>query len=457
MQRYIHDAEHFIAFARYAQKASSVFQDASVASEIQRVFGKGAYGVITRTLNDITSGGAERQAAVLVDNTLNRWMRDMAVITLAPLKSLPRQLLGFAVATQKIGLPSMIEGIVTLPEAIRSGDLDVLRYTDYMITRHAGASDFFAQLSRASADAETAKMVSGTKWSSKVRAGLEKARSTEALYAVLRFSQRYGDRGASLIVGWAAYKKQLKTPSGRHNPEAALDYAIDVVDSTQQTMDMSALPPEFNRASGLSPLLTLFGRFNAQYVENYAHTMSKLMDTVKKGGKGRVSYEDIFNTVLTYHVIVPFFEAWLASALSGDFEDFKDEWGVYALAGPGGNLLLIGDAIRAASAYAIKAMNPEAVIDKHLFSVDSGTIVESTLKRSVAAAKTLSKAPDFDSAFEPIKAAADIATPILRVPVSSPADMLKAVDAYLTQGEYTEGEVIRRVMGYSDSAVRGSE
>lgn len=464
MEQYIYDAEHFIAFADYAKKADRVFNDVSVREAIKRKFGNDVYGVILRTVKDIISGGAERQSAIMVDKSLNRYVKDMAAVTLSPLRQLPRQIFGFAVATQKVGPIQMIKGLATLPYAIASGKIKMLTEHDYMKTRFAGAFDFYSNLAQASAEADIMGAVGGASWLSKADAALKKARANDLLWRGMRFSSRYGDRGASLIAGWASLNQSLNDPYLKMHPEVAIQKAIDVIDSTQQSMDTSALPIEFSQTGGLSPLLLLFGRFNAQYVENYAAVMSEFGRTIKRekfgtfgalkknSGRSRVDYADVVNTVLTYHVIVPFFEAWIGSALSGDMDDFDDEWKLYSAIGPAGNLIFIGDAIKAAVAHLILLADEDAEFAQHLLQVSGGTIVDSVFKTVQKAIKTLSYAPDFTGPMEPVKAVADVATVATRLPLNVPANAAKAIED-VNSGERTVAEGLKLIAGFSEAAI----
>jgi hypothetical protein len=458
MERYIYDAEHFINFAPYASKAHSVLSDDTVRRTIRRKMGTKVDNLIQKNLGVLIQGGLERRAAMLVDNRINTWIRDIAAITISDPKQFARQALGFAVAVPKVGVSNMLWAIgdITSGSAFRDGRIKRLTNTPYMITRHAGSYDLFQRLSKIQADADILNAGIGKNVFSQVKGTVAKARANETLWALLRMAPRYGDRTASLLAGWAAmHKAEVEIPG---MPESFYtDKAIEVIEATQQSMDVGRLPVEYSLQGGANPLLLLFGRFNAQYVENYAQTMGAMVDAIKNRkewkGKSRVEMKDVVNTVLTYHVFVPMLEAWFASALSMDPDDWWDKFTVYAPLGPGSNILFIGDLLKAVSSWWVKQNNPDANIPSYMTDTSVDNIIESTMGEIKNSIIKLGDEPDF---YDILESAAAVAEPAFRLPIKTPTIAVDAVNDYVS-GEYGLMDTLRRVLGWSEKVVEANQ
>jgi hypothetical protein len=451
---YMHDMEHFIAYADFVQRARWVYSDGTIRAQIEKYLGSGYMKLIDKFVTDMARGSpvgaVEKKSAQRAFSILAKYARTK----LTTPKQLLRQLTGIAGFTdlQGIGAIELTQAALDLPRAIQSGELDTLLKTQYMQERYAGAFDFAAKFVKEMAkweNYEAAKKAG-------IRGKIERQLSSKWLYELTTIASRTGDKWSSVIGGWAVYRKGMQEHG---DPKRATAEAILAIDKTQQPLYNTTLPAIYSETGFAPRLWTLFARTPGVYLDRYLQVMRDLRFTAQKEGLGtfsalvegsgrsRVSYKDIARTILTYHVWVPMFETMF---MSGGWDD--DEFWINSAAGPFAYHLLLGRAMQAFLGTLYSFLDDEAELPKFLTSPDSSNMVDTLFRDMVKAQKAFQEMleyPDYDTMWETTKKSMAVAD-VSGLPLGYTSRLLEGAYELLQGDPDLMPSGVKKMFGFSE-------
>lgn len=369
---YARDMVHFLSYAGYAVKLQRVFGDASIR-EIMNDRLPAAYSAIIKEHTDnIVKGNISRDADRVAMRMFFKGLGLYARNQVSTPKNFLRQLSGIAAGMDLEGASpkALLEAILDLPRAVKSGELRNLTDTAYMKERLAGMYEMAVLYVQEQA-----------------QAGKLKGEVSQRLHQIFTSFVRYGDRFASIPTGWMVYRYQLKKTG---DVVQAVNAAIEAIDRTQQSMDGGKVPIVANRPGFVNRLLTIFNRTPMQYLDLYLRSWDNYLNK-------RITTKEFARTLLTYHVWIPLFETIITA---GKFD--KWEYGVTALAGPFAYHVILGAALRAfASAVIQRFSGDEMEVPAYMRDPkQGGTLLESILQEAhqgLKAITNLIEYHDFES------------------------------------------------------------
>jgi len=466
MSFYMQDMVHFVAFADQAVKYREVFGNQRVRKILSERLPKGFLAVIDDHIKMLVSGSVDRSSDRRAMGWAFKLLGNYARNQISTPKNFLRQITGVAAAMDLDGASpaKLAEAIWDLPRAIKSGELKQLTDTSYMQERLAGLYEMavlYVQEMTRTGDWQK-RPFNNPWWTNK------------QIHDFFTSAPRYGDRMASIAVGWMIYRDRMSrtlTPRDvqkiaeiRANQpklsdeEAHAVYAvqegIDAIDATQQSMDSGKLPIVASRSDLPSRLLTLFQRATMQYFDRY-------MNAHRMYAAKRISTKQFIRSMLVYHVYIPILEV---AVTAGDWEPW--ETALAMIAGPFSYHVIIGQAVRAMIAGLIEGISDnEADLPFYLKDVSNTHLIGSMTRDVIRFGKEIAKAldetinngPDFETMWSAAKAGAKVAEIKMPYPTGYLARAAEGVYDVFMQGPEEMMNSIKKIAGWPESRTKSEE
>lgn len=438
--RYSSDMNHFIAYAEYAYKLKALLSNSEFKAALDAHAPEGMSKILNTFLKHLIDGSQSRgsdRAAMKAQFTVLGWLARNKIAS-------PRSgfmqftaLAGFTdpTASTPVNALELAEGVVSLFNAIRTGEVKDLLDTGYMQERWLGAFD---QASKMAEDMARFGVFSNQ---GKLDPGgvLKKIGTNKMLQEWITLSTRLGDRAPSLLGGWTVYQKVLKQTGDK---VAAVTAAIKMIEEVNGSLDPGKSAEIYQGNDMLSTLFKLFTRSTSIYLDRYVRMH-------KAFAAGQITKAQYAKGLALYHFWIPMFTSMVAMGAGGNFDD--DELKTMMLAGPLSYHLLLGMMFKGAAAgllsvtglnekFAVGYDNTGNLIDGYIQDVNSMG------KKIVAAMET----PDFEEIWAAVASVGKVGdiTPLPAGYISrQPEAMYKILEGYWTEG-------IMEMMGYSSAATK---
>lgn len=337
--QHMYQMNHYLQFARIAKDIRSVFGSRKVKNAIRQRTGSEAYmRLLNEIFDDILRGGIDRAK---FDKWANMITSNLAVSSLAfNLTSAVKQL---------ASVPAYADGIPTDKFLRNIGSFwlnpiensKTIIDTEYIQNR---ISNSFDRDLRNLAKQGTNKGIANVR----------------TLQDKMMFLTRYGDLGAILQGGWAAYKYHYDKAieSGKTEEQASAiaeqKFALST-DRAQQSSQLFALG-SWQRQGSFVKLFTMYLTTPIQY-QRIINNAIKGYLTKDKTGNRRLTKRELAKTVFIYHVLLPQIFTAMGSAFIGlwtdDDEVVEKFWNRQKAALAVGNLnsiFMLGQVIQAVAA-----------------------------------------------------------------------------------------------------------
>jgi hypothetical protein len=438
--RYSSDMNHFIAYAEYAYKLKALLSNSDFKAALAANAPEGMSKILNTFLKHLVDGSQSRgsdRAAMKAQFTMLGWLARNKIAS-------PRSgfmqftaLAGFTdpTASTPVTPIDLAQGVVSLFNALRTGEAKDLLDTGYMQERWLGAFD------QASKMAEDMARFGVFSKQGKLDPGgvLKKIGTNKMLQEWITLSTRLGDRAPSLLGGWTVYQKVLNQTGDK---VAAVTAAIKMIEEVNGSLDPGKSAEIYQGNDMLSTLFKLFTRSTSIYLDRYVRMH-------KAFAAGQISKGQYAQGLALYHFWIPMFTSMVAMGAGANFDD--EELWVMMAAGPLAYHLLLGMMFKGAAAgvlqvsglnekFAIGYDNTGNLIDGYIQDVNS-------MSRKIVAAM---ESPDFEEMWAAV-AAAGKAGDITPLPVGYISRMPEAMYKIL-EGYWTEG--IMEMMGYSSAATK---
>jgi hypothetical protein len=372
MSFYMNDMVHFVSYADYVVKFQQVFQNQRMKKVLADRLPKGMSAIFDEYVQTLSGGSISRSSDRRAMGWMFKLLGQYARNQVSTPKNFVRQLTGVAAGMdlEGGGPVEFLAALADLPRAIKSGELKQLTETSYMKERFAGLYEMAVLYVQEQS-----------------QAGKGKGGVSKQLHDVFTSFPRYGDRFASIGVGWMIYRDRMKKGMGQTE---AIQEAIRAIDQTQQSMDQGKTPLAFNRADLPSRLLTIFARTPAIYLDRY-------LNTWKAFRAGRITKAQWLRSMVMYHVTIPLFEV---AVTAGDWEPWETALAMFA--GPYAYHLIIGQTIRSIVAGAMEGLSDgEAELPFYLKDASNTTLIGSMARDVLKLGREIAKAfdtwPDYET------------------------------------------------------------
>jgi len=421
---YAQDMTHFLAYGEYVQKLESVFLDPAVQKIIQQRHSVASAAVIREHIDMLAKGSMSRDADRAAMSGIYWLLGNYAKNKLASPKNLLRQVSGIAASMDMEGASpvKLAQAVWDLKRAKESGELANLLDTQYMRTRFEGLYDI------------AVRYIEEMTKTGKVRSSVN-----ETIHKLTTAMPRYGDRIASVAVGWMIYRDRVAQGKSK---EDAVIAAMSAIEDSQQSMDPGKTPVAYNRSTFFNRLLTLFRRTPGIYLDRYIRMH-------KDRAAGRISNKQFIRSMITFHAWIPLFEVLITA---GKFE--KDETLLAMAAGPLAYHLIIGGLIRSVVAAVYEGVADGSDIPFYLRDADDSTLVGSftrdVIKTVRGIAKTMER-PDFENMWEAVEGASSAVEVITPGPASYVTENIIHGIYDILQGETKDVITgFKKLAGYSE-------
>jgi hypothetical protein len=438
--RYSMDMNHFIAYAEYATKLDALLKDEKFASAISQNKNEGIGRVLNQFLKDIVDGSQSRvsdRAAMRANYQALGWLARNKIVSPRSGFMQLTALAGFTdpTASKPISSIDIANSILSLPEAIKSGELKNLLETGYMKERWLGAFDQAAKMaeetSRYAAFQERGRF--------DPRGIIRKLGTSKVIHEWMSISTRFGDRVPSVVGGWAVYRKVLAETGDKVK---AVESAIKMIEEVNGSLDPGKTAEIYSRKDFVSTLFKVFTRSTSIYLDRYLRMH-------KAFAAGQITKAQYAKGLVLYHVWIPMFTSAVAMGAGAQFDD--DEMKTMMLAGPLSYALLVGGMFKIAAATILKATG---INEKFASGYDPGGDMLDGYARDVRSAfKHISEAleyPDVENMWGAVAYTGKVFD-ILPLPAGYLARQPEALMKIL-QGDWPEG--LMEIVGYSSAATK---
>lgn len=441
MTSYAADMNHFLGYADYVVKLQKTFQSDEIRRQMEVSLSPTVPAIIKEYIDTLAHGSVSRTSDRVAMRGFMSLLGMYARNQVAAPKSGLRQLSGIAAFTQYEGMGAfeLAKAALEIPAAVKSGEIRKLLDTAYMRQRYEGLYEFSVKWAQEIAQAEHFSSLKDNS----ILGPIRKAISSRKVNDLMTLSARFGDRWASVIGGWAMYKKSLKETGSE---TAAVGAAIRAIEETQQSMDPGRLPVAFGRNSLPDRLLTTFQRTPSIYLDQYVRFW-------KDVNAGRIDKAQFVRTMLTYHVWVPLFETAITVASS----PLSLRGAITMAAGPMAYHLILGNAVTAITAGLAKYFSDsDEELPQYFSEGSSSTLLASFFRDVKNAGKEVGKflqEPDWEGLWKTIKGTAQVGD-LSKIPTGWLSQGVEGVYNIL-EGDFESGA--KRLLGYSDSAIEAAQ
>ncbi len=455
MSFYMEDMVHFVSYADYVVKFQQVFQNQRIKRILAERLPKGIPAVFDDYIRLLSSGSLDRSSDRRVMGLMFKLLGTYARNQVSTPKNFLLQITGVAAAMdlEGGGPVAFVQALADLPRAIKSGELKMLTDTAYMKERFAGLYEMAVLYIQEQS-----------------RAGKMEGSTSKKIHDFFTSAPRYGDRMASIAVGWMIYRDRMSrtlTPRDMQKiaeiradqpklseDEAravyAVQEAVNAIDATQQSMDQGKTPLKFSSSDFFHRLLTLFQRTTAIYFDRY-------MNVHKAFRAGRMSRKDFIRSMFTYHVYIPLFEV---AVTAGDWEPW--ETALAMVTGPFSYHLIIGQTIRSIAAGLMEGISDgEADLPFYLKDSTNTTLIGSMIRDVTKLGKEIAKVvdtwPDYKAMWDATKAAGKVADTVSPVPTGWLARVPEGIYDLFSADPETMINGAKKIAGWPESRTKSEE
>lgn len=249
--RYVADMSHYIGFAKTLKDVNTIFNDSRIQEAIVRRDGQKVLDTIRVHINTLSRGKLEASLNGLFSG-IHRFISRWYIATLGlDAKRIAVQFLSAGLYLTEMSGKEFAYGILDLPRAYASGDIEVITKNMYMLDRGVSSRDMKMAL-----DAITEQQGEFQ------RRFIDNPRLND----ISMFMLKAGDRGAIIMGAWGLYRHytdKMKLP-----PVEALDKVLRFVNDSQQSKDLSQMSAILMDGSPLVRAFTMYVHTPQQYLNN---------------------------------------------------------------------------------------------------------------------------------------------------------------------------------------------
>jgi hypothetical protein len=440
--RYSGDMNHFIAYAEYATKLKALLSNEEFKGLIEAHRPDGTMKYFNKFLDHVIDGSASRVSDRAMMKAHFRLLGWLARNKIASPRSGFMQftaLAGFTDPTTSTPVTAveLAQALPDLIASIKSGEIRNLTDTAYMEERWLGAFD---QLNKLAEEVQRSEMF---RVSGKFDPGgvLRKLGTNKTLHNWMTISTRFGDRGPSVLGGWAVYRKVLNQTGDKVK---AIQAAIKAIEEVNGSLDPAKSPEVYTRTDFVSTLYKLFTRSTSIYIDRYIRMH-------KAFASGQITKAQWLEGMVLYHVWIPMFTSTVAMGAGAEFDD--EEMKTLMLAGPLSFHLLIGGLFKTVAAT-LWMMSPFFANEKFATGyLGEGDILDGYTRDVGSAFKKIREAaeyPDFENIWASVAGVGKLGD-VLPLPVGylsrTPEAIYKILEGYWGPG-------LMELMGYSSAATK---
>lgn len=334
INKYIRDMSHFYGMAETLAKLDAVFGDSDVRQAVEKKYGDVRMSSIDKALKAMrrnTTWDRDKKIA----NKFNRFINNIStgMIKASGMKLGEKQLISAFASIPDVSFGEFVDGLATLPGAIKSGEIKVLMEHPYFKER--GWDNF----------STTMRLINDS-----IDQTQGPIRRNMPIDQFLTLAMRFGDKGGLLASTWTvynAYKKQGMDSA------TALNKAFEASNTAQQSPFMSQIPVGALDGNFLANTFFKFKSatnqfFNNVYVAGAEWTNRRKRITKYNGFAEGVraatqgpQAKRFAKTILWYHILQPAIYNFISNGFNFDPEDQV----AYTILGPFANTMFLGEVL----------------------------------------------------------------------------------------------------------------
>lgn len=334
INKYIRDMSHFYGMAETLSKLDAVFSDAEVRQAVKKKYGDVRMASIDNVLEAMrrnTTWNRQKKIA----NKFNRFVNSLSTgaIKASGIKLGEKQLISSFATIPDVSFGEFVDGIATLPGAIKSGEIKILMQHPYFAER--GWDNF----------STTMRLINDS-----IEETPSPVRGRMPIDQFLTMAMRFGDKGGLLASTWTVYNAYVK----KGMPKAeALNKAFEVSNTAQQSPFMSQIPVGAMDGNFMANTFFKFKSATNQFFNNVYVAGAEWTNRRKRVAKDQGFAEAMkeatsgpqakrfAKTILWYHIMQPAIYNFISNGFNFDPEDQV----AYMILGPFASSVFLGEVL----------------------------------------------------------------------------------------------------------------